>query len=280
LRSLNDDEARTAIAALAETARCGLPNYFDDQRFGSVGDPPRFTAKEMVLGRFEEALKLALVAPYEFDRAEAKREKALLTAGWGDWVNLKSRLPRGHARSLVDYLASHPTDFKGAVARLRPELQGLYLAAYQSYLWNRMLAAWLTRNLAPSDLAAVELKLGRVPVPTRVPPEKLETWETLSLPLLSSRVKPEPEAHWTELADEVLKAEGLTLTEMKVKGMQKPFFSKGDRAACVRPAELSHVDDADELNRGKRKLTLRFDLPRGSYATMLVKRVTVDSTKR
>jgi tRNA pseudouridine13 synthase len=56
--------------------------------------------------------------------------------------------------------------------------------------------------------------------------------------------------------------------------MQQPFFSKGERAGCVRPANLAHTADADELNAGKRKLILTFDLPRGSYATMLVKRVT------
>ena len=33
-------------------------------------------------------------------------------------------------------------------------------------------------------------------------------------------------------------------------------------------------NQADELTKGRRKLTLRFDLPRGSYATMLVKRVS------
>ena len=43
---------------------------------------------------------------------------------------------------------------------------------------------------------------------------------------------------------------------------------------CVRPAGLEHTAAADDLNRGRQKLTLRFDLPRGSYATMLVKRVT------
>ena len=71
----------------------------------------------------------------------------------------------------------------------------------------------------------------------------------------------------------MLRAEGLTLGELKVKGMHKPFFSKGDRAACVRPAGLSHEAAADELNTGAKKLTLRFELPRGSYATMVVKRV-------
>lgn len=274
MRGMTDTAVSLAGAALAEVAACGVPNYFDDQRFGSVGDPPAFVAREMVFGRFEEALKLALAAPYEFDRADAKREKATLLAHWRDWPTLKAQLPRGHARSLVDYLVTHPADFKGAVARLRPELQGLYLSAYQSYLWNRMLAVWLTHNLPAGDLAEVELKLGRVPVPVRVEAEKVAEWEALSLPLPSARVKPEPGAAWVPLVDEVLKAEGLTLAELKIKGMQKPFFSKGERAVGVRPANLSHAAEADDLNPGKRKLTLRFDLPRGSYATMLVKRVT------
>jgi tRNA pseudouridine13 synthase len=72
-----------------------------------------------------------------------------------------------------------------------------------------------------------------------------------------------------------LKTEGLTLAELKVKGMQKPFFSKGDRQGCVRPENLRSAREADELNKGRLKLTLHFDLPRGSYATMLVKRVTL-----
>src|SRR6478735_6221069 len=162
LRSMSDDVVSHAEAAIREVADAGVPNYFDDQRFGSVGEEGEFVAKEMVFGRFERALWLALAAPYEHDRAEAKREKAILRELWGKWPECQAKLPKGHARSLVSYLAPHPTDFKGAVARLRPELQGLYLSAYQSYLWNRMLAAWLTHTLGNANLADVELKLGRV----------------------------------------------------------------------------------------------------------------------
>jgi tRNA pseudouridine13 synthase len=274
LRAMSDTAVSLAAAALVEVEACGLPNYFDDQRFGSVENPPEFVAREMIFGRFENALKLALAAPYEFDRADAKREKVILKQHWGDWPTLKAKLPRGHARSLVDYLVSHPADFKGAVARLRPDLQGLYLSAYQSYLWNRMLAAWLMRSLGPESLAEVELKLGLVPVPRKVPDEKRDEWESLELLLPSARAKSEVSAAWLPIVDEVLAAEGLTLAKLRIKGMQKPFFSKGDRAGCVRPMNLTHAVDSDELNVGKRKLTLCFDLPRGSYATMLVKRVT------
>ena len=277
LRGMSDISVSRAGDALAEVESAGLPNYFDDQRFGSVGDEREFVAKEMVFGRFERALWLALAAPYEFDRAEARREKTLLRERWGDWPTLKATLPRGHARSLVDYLVHHPTDYKGAVSRLRPELQGLYLSAYQSYLWNRMLAAWLARSFPAGELTDVDLKLGRVPAPRSVAEERKAEWEALALPLPSARLKPEAGAPWLPIVEEVLRGEGLSLAELKIKGMQKPFFSKGDRAGCVRPANLGHEAGMDELNAGKRKLTLRFDLPRGAYATMLVKRVAATS---
>lgn len=277
LRSLARGEVERAEAALAEVADAGLPNYFDDQRFGSVGEAQEFVGREMVFGRFERALWLALAAPYEFDRADAKREKQLLRDSWADWPKLKATLPKGHARSLVDYLVHHPTDFKGAVARLRPELQGLYLAAYQSFLWNRMLAAWLARAVPSADLGAVELKLGRVPVPLRLPAERRAEWDGLTLPLPSARMKPVPGEAWADLAAEVLTGEGLTLAELKVKSLQKPFFSKGERPGCVRPAGLGHAAAPDDRNPGRLKLELRFDLSRGSYATMLVKRVTTST---
>jgi tRNA pseudouridine13 synthase len=277
IRALSDQALSQAIHALNEVAETGLANYFDDQRFGSVGAPPEFVAKAMVQGHFERALWLALAAPYEFDRAEAKREKALLRSHWGNWPACKAALAKGHARSLMDYLVTHPTDFKGAVARLRPDLQGLYLAAYQSYLWNRMLAEWLRRHFSPEQLITIQLKLGEYPVPVKIHPARLTDWTALSLPLPSARLKPPTNAPWLTIVADVLHGEGLTLTELKIKGLQKPFFSRGERAGCVQLRNLHHSVELDELNPGRRKLILQFDLPRGSYATMLVKRITTSS---
>lgn len=273
LRALTPAEIAAATIALEEIAAVGLPNYFDDQRFGSVGETNEFVAKEMVHGRFERALWLALASPYEYDRAEAKSEKVTLREHWGNWAALKSKLPKGHARSLVDYLVTHPTDFKGAVARLRPELQGLYLSAYQSALWNRMLGEWLRQTVGNDNLVSLDLKLGDFPAPMRLPVEKQQEWETLQLPLPSARLKPVPGAAWLPIVEKVLQEEGLALPGLKIKGMQKPFFTKGVRAGCICPAGMSHAVESDELNARKQKLILGFDLPRGSYATMLVKRI-------
>jgi tRNA pseudouridine13 synthase len=272
IRHLTAPAEEVALAAVREVNETGLPNYFDDQRFGSVGRDREFVGREMVRGRFEAALKLALASPYEHDRAAQKREKETLRRHWGDWKACRAALPRGHARMLVDYLVAHPTDFRGAVARLRPELGSLYLAAYQSYLWNRMLDRWLRDNVTADALGEVSLKLGEYAVPLRLVDGG--RWQRLMLPLPSARQRPEPGAEWYRVAEAVLAAEGLTLAALKVPGLNKPFFSKGERSAYVRPTGVQTEPGDDELNRGRRKLLLTFELPRGSYATMFVKRIT------
>src|SRR5437764_631314 len=109
VRHLTADQIAAARFALEEVRTDGVPNYFDDQRFGSVADGD-FVARHLVRGEFEAGLRLALMAPYEFDKSEQKREKAILRDCWGRWDECKARLPRGYARNLVDYLVSHPTD--------------------------------------------------------------------------------------------------------------------------------------------------------------------------
>jgi tRNA pseudouridine13 synthase len=228
----------------------------------------------MVLGQFEEALRLALTEPYEFDRAAEKREKALLRQHWGDWAACKAQLLRGHARSLVDYLLHHPADFRGAVARLRPELRGLYLSAYQSHLWNRILARWLREHCRPDQLIEVKLRLGRFPMHRILDASQQAKLQALSLPLPSARIRLEQEDPRKLLIDAELAVEGLQVEQLKIKGIRELFFSKGERAALCLPADLRAQVEADERHSGQTKLVLSFELPRGSYATLLVKRIT------
>jgi tRNA pseudouridine13 synthase len=267
---------------VTEVSHQGVPNYFDDQRFGSVTGPGgEFIARHLVRGQFEQALRLALAAPYEFDRAAQKKEKETLRRHWGDWERLKAELPRGHARSLVDYLRVHPGDFRGAVARLRPDLRGLYLSAYQSHLWNRVLARWLSEHARPEQLRQVRLRLGTVPFHHDLDPGALETLRALHLPLPTARWKPPADDPRLPLVESVLAEEGLTLRDLQVRGVRELFFSRGERVALCVPQGLEHEWGDDELNAGKQRLTLPFDLPRGSYATLVVKAITgVDGGSR
>ena len=50
LRDVRPEELAAARSALEEVRVDGVPNYFDDQRFGSVGDKGRFVAQLHSLG--------------------------------------------------------------------------------------------------------------------------------------------------------------------------------------------------------------------------------------
>jgi tRNA pseudouridine13 synthase len=272
-RAVDAEELRLARAALQEIRVDGVPNYFDNQRFGSVGDKQEFVARFLIRGEYETALRLALAATYRHDRGQQKVEKAVLQAHWGDWVRCKVELPRGHVRSLVDYLVHHPADFRGAFARMRPELAGLYLSAYQSHLWNRMLAAWLQGACRPDQLVRMGTRLGDLSMLRGLDESQRRELSRLSLPLPSARLHLEPADPRRAIVDAVLAEEGFPLSEMKLRGLRKPFFSRGDRPALCLPAAFNYQVEDDEKHAGRWQLILEFELPRGSYATLISKRL-------
>lgn len=276
IRDLSEAGLAAAAQAADETARDGLPNYFDDQRFGSVGDSGEFIGRAWCRGDYERALWLALADPNPDDPHSEREQKRILSDNWGHWPECKQLLSRSHRRSVVTYLADKPPDrpdYRGAFARLKVDLRGLYLAAFQSFLWNRMLARILRREVPAENRVEVALKLDPVPFFTGLDDERRAFLQGTELPLPSARLHLE-EGPVLALIEEVLTEVGLELRELRVKYPRDSFFSKGSRAAVIRVGTLLHESSADELYPNRYKLTLSFDLPRGAYATILVKRLT------
>lgn len=257
------------IPDLEPVRRWGFPNYFDDQRFGSLrGTGGEFIGRALVLGEYEKALRLALASPAREDRRAERERKALLRDRWGDWEALGRLLPRGPERSIAAYLAGHPGAFGPAFELLDPDLRILYVSAYQSYLWNRMLAEIL-RKLP--DTFEVPYAAGRHVFYRSLTPEEHDRLAELEIPLVTPTVRFEGEA--ADAATRVLAEEGLQQRQFRLKKMRRTFFGKGLRPVLVAPAALSAREGPDELNPGRRKLSLTFELPKGSYATVLLKRL-------
>jgi tRNA pseudouridine13 synthase len=272
MRDMSEESVAHAVAALDGVARDGLPNYFDDQRFGSVGESGEFIAAPWCKGDYERALWLATADPSPDDRADDRREKQILRDHWGRWPECKAALPRSTRRSLVTYLVDHPHGFRDAFALIKADLRGLYLSAFQSHLWNQILARFLAEKL-PGRTEDVPLKLGPHPFPKPGADPLPEDIAQAMLPLPSARIRHEVGA-WEPLMTAVVAQYGLELRELRVKYPRDSFFSKGERAAMIRVDHVAHSSGADELYPRRQKLQLAFDLPRGSYATILVKRLT------
>ena len=278
MRDLTSLEAEQAVAAVADVQDSGLPNYFDDQRFGSLGVSGEWIAKFWCQGNYERALWLAMAEPHKEDRANERREKEILREHWGKWVACKAALDRSHRRSLVTNLADKeavgkPPEFRMAFGCLNIDLRGLYLSAFQSALWNRLLTMQLQTQFPSERLVPFELESGRsyfIRGLTRAESEPL-TKTLLPLPAARQKIEPGP---LLDMINRVCADEGMEMRELRVKYPRDSFFSKGLRAACVQPTDMTARIDDDELYPRHKKVLLTFGLPRGSYATILVKRLT------
>src|SRR5262249_5388445 len=152
---------------------------------------------------------------------------------------------------LVDYLLHHRADFRGAVARLRPELQGMYLSAYQSYLWNRVLAGWLDDLLPPGQRLTIETKLGPLPMPRGLADEQRRGLFKTAITLPAARSSFDAAAPWAAAAARLLNCEGLAWSDLKLRGLRKPFFARGERASVVVPEDFAAAAVEDDRHPGR-----------------------------
>ncbi len=269
------DLPREACALLRQRARLaadgGLPNYFDEQRFGSMRGGEGFIARKLIDGDFEAGLRLHLAAPSKLDASRQRVQRKRLADLWGKWDEAFAVLPRSNERSIVNYLRDHPQGFKRAFELIEGRLAQLYLFAYQSYVWNEILAGSLRRKSSAESLFEVRYAPGKLLFSERPTAEVLGALAEQSIPL-PARKAVYGSDELGAAAAEALAAEKLELENFRLRGMKKLRFRAGERKALVRPGGLKCSEaQPDEIYGGKSKLRLEFEMPPGAYATILLK---------
>ncbi len=283
LRNVRESDREKYRSRLGTLQTSGMVNYFDDQRFGSLGVSGRFIAQAWCLGDYEKALYLAMAEENPHDRPREKEQKAILRDHWGDWNACKTKLDRSHRRSIVTYLVDHPTDFRRAIALIRSDLRSLYMSAFQSYLWNRLVSDELEEWLLPEQRRMIASRCGPLVVPTQLDQPQRIALSKREIPLPSARIDSwEPAV--LERLEKILQPLGMNHRQLRVKYPRDTFFSKGLRPLYLSVEQLHHQF---LLSRPRQppnprqdrpmpvtwNLELRFDLPRGSYATMIIKAI-------
>ncbi len=182
---------------------------------------------------------------------------------------------------MLTYLRDHPTaglsaadrtrTFRKALNLITPRLLSLYLAAYQAWLWNRIAARYLVRLGVVSSADTpprVEVGGERLPLYTRLPEGFARD---LAVPLPGHTARYEPPA-LEALVREVLAEEGLAQDDLKARILRNAYLARGERPLLLFPADLvCGQPEPDERFAGRQKMTISFTLPRGSYATLVLK---------
>ena len=274
LRNTDPDAADKATQCLNVLQERGVPNYFGSQRFGVRCDSwimgaaiIKQDAKAMLdqfCGRAISADKdVVRKARDAFDRGQYELSAELWPPYFRD------------ARRACRILAGPKPSHERAVAAIDHKLKRLFVSAYQSYLFNNVLARRIDTldRLFVGDLACKHVN-GAVftVVDDKAEQARADQFEISPTgPLFGYRMT-FPNGQEGLIEKEILQENNLTLDEFrapkahKVKGSRRPLR--------VQMHDLSVETGSDDLGGF---LSLRFELPSGSYATAVLKELMKDN---
>ncbi|MCE2800903.1 MAG: tRNA pseudouridine(13) synthase TruD [Planctomycetaceae bacterium] len=258
--------------------RFGAINYFDDQRFGSIGESGELIGMHWCKLNYERALYIALAEQNPHDRPREKEQKEILRTYWGQWEKCKAMLDRSHRRSIVTYLLDHPVDFKRALALVRLDLRSIYIAALQSWIWNRWVSTLIDRFNEQKTERHLPSKSGPLALPDLATEDRQQLWRSqwnVRLPLPSARQHHWPEGTLEDL-ESVVGELGLTVRELRLKFPRDTFFSRGERDVLLFAKDFRANWESTDSKQGQSDWKLAFELPRGAYATMIIRQLYIE----
>lgn len=272
-RDLSAVEVQRLYAGRDAVREHGLPNYFDEQRFGNLRHDQGWIARDLALGRTEQALRRLLTAVSPHDRAEARAFKSAIYRHWGDWRTCRDVAGRfGRHHSIFEHLRRSPDDFAGAFRHVASRERLIHLYAWQSHVWNRAVALHVERSVPAGGRFTLRAREGKLPFPKGELPAPPE-WDG-ALPLPGARLEGVEHPGQRILFADVLAAEDLAPEDFAIEGVPGFALKPEPRALVVRPSDLRvRPAEPDPLNPGRQMARMSFRLPRGSYATLVVRRL-------
>ncbi len=281
IQELACEDSKNHMAKVTEEIlkQKGVPNYFGVQRFGDTRPITHKVGEALAKGEIERAVftYLALPFPGELQRTREARTKLWESRDIPEALKSYPDYLR-YEVAMLNYLVEHPEDYAGSFSVLSPNLRRLFVHAYQSYIFNRILSRRLASGM-PLDRAVegdvVCFSKGDLPDIARlqaVTGDNIEAVNRLAergrayvtLPLMGY------ESSVTNGAEGEIERAVLLEENADLKGFCVPanpdLGSRGSRrAALLRVSPQVRVECEGSCAE------LEFFLPAGSYATVVLR---------
>lgn len=266
--------AEIAQEALSILSRRGVPNYFGPQRFGNHQDN-HLLGKAVARNDVDAFADLLLGHPSEeLDSPPVFQARTLYEQGRYDEA---ARLWPGHffdQRRSLRILAGGKSNKKKVYYTIDKHLKGLFISAYQSHLFNRVLGARMPNidKLLLGDMAYLHVNGAcfHVEQPEVEQPRCNRFEISPTGPLLGGRTT-KLTGPAGEIENPILDAENLNDNDFR---QMKHLGARGGRRPLrFQPRNASVTSGQDDLGP---YLEFRFELDAGCYATTLLTEITKD----
>lgn len=272
----------------------GFPNYFGVQRFGAVRPITHLVGKQIVNRKFKEAVLTYVCEPYQKEPT-AQQEKRRKLEKDLDFESALASYPMDamFERAMISYLIQNPDDWTGALEILPENLKMMFVHAYQSFLFNRMLSERIRRGLPLNEPIEgdILLPLNKKRLPDRhtyieVKKENIDEMGRLVRDgkafvsgLIIGRDPCYAKGEMGEIECSIVESEGLISEDFDIFEVQR-VSSNGIRREILAPIFDLKWRVLPEKEGKKMEgiversiLEMKFTLFRGSYATSLLREI-------
>jgi tRNA pseudouridine13 synthase len=276
----SDDLLARAEAIRAELAAVsGFPNFFGVQRFGEVRPITHSVGRALVRGEVTRALEVYLcdIPPGGDPQGVTARQSY---AEHGDPARALREFPASlrFERQLLDRLARGQSP-EQALKALRRPLRVLFVHAYQAHLFNRYLSRRKSANLSllqpePGDWLLRLARDGTIPGRDPIPVSADNLSETRTLverggarlvgPLVGYGT-PRLAGPAGQILESILEEDGVTRDQFRLPATPD-LASAGNWRPLWSPPPLVTIGTERDY-----ALRFTFNLPRGTYATVLLR---------
>lgn len=253
---------------LENISKCGFPNYYDSQRFGSIVEG-EFIGKSVLLRDYERAIKLFLYQQYVRSANQVKfdREKFFKFV-----CNFEKTFNSPYYSYLKTQFNENDSNWKLTYKKIPTKQRELFVTSYQSFLWNEALKNHMRSFIDIKNIFISKYKAGEYFYVRNYNYLKLENIEknfSKQIPLIGRKLTDED---LDIFYSKILEKEQVVFDDFLKVSKSGNFFKASLRDAFAKPLEvkISGVKK-DELNKGKLKVEISFMLPKGSYATVFMK---------
>ncbi len=265
LRDVAPEEAPNADAILQLLARRGVPNWYDTQRFGRRGDNAR-CGLAIMRAEWQAYFDTLLGDPGTEQDPEIRQAREAY-ANSGPQAALELWPRRGnHERAALKALIEFGASDK-ALRRIPQKVKLLQVSAVQSLLFNRVLEARFAEydRVWQGDICRKDNGADFLVEDAKAEQERAANLEISPTGPIFGHSMRSPKGRMAELELAALAAESLTPAMFEVgRGLSQ----KGDRRPLRFAVHEVHcATDGDTL-------TLQFTLPKGCYATVLLREIT------
>ncbi len=248
----------------------GYVNYFDDQRFSGV-DPMRgFLGEKIVQKHYNGALKIYICHADHDASAEERKRKQFFWDNWKNWSLCLSEAKTAFEKKIFHGLSSRGNAFLTLLQEIPGKELSFHYSVYQAFLWNEAMRRYCRKE---KKLESAPGLFGEYLFPLDLSSLKKETFLSLILPLMDSHKKSFPDDEMEKILEFILKEREISPAAFNCRGLRQAFFKASERKIWVLPEAYNQKIFPDDRFPERFKTDLCFELPRGSYATMLIKKI-------